>query len=74
MQSGMAPGVQKCRYFFLRSPPISYAEKSEAQGAKKGPFCKLKLIMGILATLSLSTETPRAGKNTFVDTVVSECP
>ena len=48
----------------------SYAEKSEPEGAKKGPFC-----MGILATLGLSTEfEPRAEKNIFVDKVVSEYP
>ena len=48
----------------------SYAEKGESEGAKKGPFC-----MGILATLSLSTENaPRAEKNIFVDKVVSEYP
>ena len=35
-----------------------YAEISESEGAKKGPFC-----MGILATLGLSTEfEPRAEK------------
>ena len=46
----------------------SYDEKSAAKGAKKGRFC-----MGILVTLSLSTEnTPRAEKNIFVDKVVSE--
>ena len=48
----------------------SNAEKSAAQGAKKGRFC-----MGILVTLSLSTENaPRAEKNIFVDKVVSEHP
>ena len=48
----------------------SYDEKSAAQGAKKGRFC-----MGILVTLSLSTENaPRAEKNIFVDKVVSEHP
>ena len=47
-----------------------YAEISESEGAKKGPFC-----MGILATLGLSTEfEPRAEKNIFVDKVVSEYP
>ena len=48
----------------------SYDEKSAAQGAKKGRFC-----MGILVTLSLSTENaPRAGKNIFADKVASEYP
>ena len=48
----------------------SNQEKSAAQGAKKGRFC-----MGILVTLSLSTENaPRAEKNIFVDKVVSEHP
>ena len=48
----------------------SYAEKSECEGAKKGPFC-----MGIWATLSLSTENaPRAGKNIIADNVASEYP
>ena len=45
-------------------------EKSESEGAKKGPFC-----MGILATLGLSTEfAPRAEKNIFVGKVASEHP
>ena len=48
----------------------SYAEKSEPEGAKKGPFC-----MGIWATLSLSTENaPRAGKNIIADNVASKYP
>ena len=54
-------------YFFFVSIAF-YDEKSAAQGAKKGRFC-----MGILVTLSLSTENaPRAEKNIFVDKVVSE--
>ena len=37
-------------YFFLfRSPPMTYDEKSAAQGAKKGRFC---MSMGRLATQS----------------------
>ena len=55
---------------FTVKKAIAVAEKSESEGAKKGPFC-----MGILATLSLSTENaPRAEKNIFVDKVVSEYP
>ena len=47
-------------------------EKSESEGAKKGPFCTS---MGILATLGLSTEfAPRAEKNIFVGKVASEHP
>ena len=50
-----------------------YAEKSAAQGAKKGPFC-----MGILVTLSLSTSCKTKAtigrKNKVVDNVVSEYP
>ena len=48
----------------------SYDEKSDARGAKKGPFC-----MGILVTLSLSKKkAPIGRKNIFVDKVVSEYP
>ena len=59
-------------YFFLfRSPPmLSADEKSESEGAKKGPFC-----MGILVTLSLSfKKAPIGRKNNYVDKVVSEYP
>ena len=64
-QSGMVPGVPKSRCHLPAVGDVgvvhsiaSYDEKSAAQGAKKGRFC-----MGILVTLSLSTENaPRAEK------------
>ena len=37
-----------------------YAEKSAAQGAKKGPFC-----MGILVTLSLSKKKAPIGRKKY---------
>ena len=47
----------------------SNAEKSAAQGAKKGRFC-----MGILVTLSLSTENAPRAEIFFVVDKVSEHP
>ena len=57
----MSPGHPN-REDFLSIVPyaIAYAEKSESEAAKKGPFCTSTL-MGILATLGLSTQNLRLG-------------
>ena len=48
----------------------SYAEKSESEGAKKGPFC-----MGILVTLSLSKKKAPIGlKKKFLHNIGVGCP